>query len=165
RGDRFELHPSRLELLRTDARIRDDLSFRNWGGANRALCLPHVFLGSFLCGPGGLAAIAEHSPVYRDDPPALDYRVSGVRLGAGYELPCVEILRPRLESVAILAPLAFPAESLRAIRLIQARNLDQVVSNRLLEPAWSPRTVRTDRPPVGRAWNGSPDNRKPDGLM
>ena len=165
RGDRFELHPSRLELLRTDARIRDDLSFRNWGGANRALRLPHVFLGSFLCGPGGLAAIAEGSPVFRDDPPTLDYKVSGVRLGAGYELPCVEILRPRVESVAILAPLAFPAESLRAIRLIQARNLDQVVSNRLLEPAWSARNVRDERLSVERALKWNPENSKAHGLM
>src|SRR5438093_1453171 len=165
RGDRFELHPSRLELLRTDARIRDDLSFRNWGGANRALCLPNVFLGSFLCGPDGLAAIAEGSPVFRDDPPALDYRVSGVRLGAGYELPCVEILRPRVESVAILAPLAFPAESLKAIRLIQARNLDQVVSNRLLEPAWSARNVSDERLSVERALKWNPENSKAHGLM
>jgi len=165
RGDRFELDPRRLDLLHANDRIREDLSYRHWGGADRALRLPHVFLGTFLCGPRGLAGIAEGARVFRDDRPALDYLASDVRLGAGYELSCLRILRPRVESVATIAPGAFPSESLNAAGAMQSRNLDQIVSNRQLEPVWSAPRVAEQRPTIERAVEANPENSKANGLM
>jgi tetratricopeptide (TPR) repeat protein len=165
RGERFELDPRRIERLQADERIRDDLSYRHWGGPDRALSVPHMLLGCFLCGPRGLAALAAGAPRFHDDRPALDYRTSGLRHEGGHELSCLELLRSRIESPAVIAPGAFPPESLSAMRAVQLRNLGQIVSNRLLEPVWSAPSKASQQAVIERALAANPENSKANGLM
>jgi len=164
RGDRFELDPRRIDRLLADERIHDDLSYRHWGGPDRGLNIPHVLLGCFLCGPRGLAALSAGAPRYHDDRPELDYRASAPS-AEGYDLSCLDLLRPRLESLAVIAPGAYPPDSLSAMREVQLRNLGQIVSNALLEPVWSARSKAGQRAVIERALAANPENSKANGLM
>jgi spermidine synthase len=118
------------------ARVASDLDFRYWGGAERSLADPSVFLAGFLLGPRGLAALSAGAPPLRDDRPDLEYAAAAVDYRtATLEIAAVDLLRAHLESVedALGVSLA-PAERERVERTREG-NLGDVAAQAWLRRA------------------------------
>jgi len=100
------LDPARLAAALRDSALATDLRYSQWGGRQYQLDRPGNLLGSFLCGPAGLAALARGGRVDRDDRPLLDYATAGADEDDRYDIQALPLLRRHLEPVA--AGLASP---------------------------------------------------------
>lgn len=117
---------------RTSAAERD-MEFAYWGGAAHFVNRPEVFLGGFLMGPAGLAAMAEGGPVYRDDLPTLEYSTS--RQKGFEEFDIVELIRTHVESPAAYLVGHPPTGTLDKAARIRERNLGDIEASSLLDRA------------------------------
>ena len=72
----LKLTENRIELLKNDSIIHNDLEYFYWGGYRNSLNIPEVFAAGFLCGKEGLQGLTEGASVYNDDKPVLEYAVS-----------------------------------------------------------------------------------------
>jgi spermidine synthase len=71
-----QLSTKRLDLLRSDSKIRADLAYsfeeRPWLLMNKS----DVFAANYLMGPHTLATLSAGAPLYRDDRPVLEYQTA-----------------------------------------------------------------------------------------
>lgn len=164
--------PLRIDVRRLEERIsspavHEDMAFDLWGGHAFDLNQPRVFLGGFLCGPAGLAALARGYPVLRDDRPIVEYLTSGtVRAGID-ERPIIELLRQHADPLASVLATSLPPDSLAAVAEVRERNLGHMVSLALLgdledgagRPGYDPMAL------VSAALQANPDNAKANRIM
>ena len=131
----LRLDGTRLELLSRDGPVGRDLRFALWGGQQHSLHHPTVFLGSYLVGPRGLAALSAGAPLYRDDRPVLEYTSRDIPPEETREIPIVELLRGHLDPVADATDLALGPAERAAIREIRDENLGNLAARALLRRA------------------------------
>jgi len=72
----FRIPSERLELTRTNPRVKEDLEWSPWGGPREHLNSPAGFLGSLLMGRSELRELSSGGEVYRDDPPTFEAAVA-----------------------------------------------------------------------------------------
>lgn len=73
---KLKLTKNRIELIKNDSIINNDLEYFYWGGYRNSLNIPEVFAAGFLCGKEGLKGLTKGASVYNDDKPVLEYEVS-----------------------------------------------------------------------------------------
>jgi spermidine synthase len=118
------------------ARIAGGLDFRHWGGPQRTLADPEVFLGGFLAGPPGLAALAAGAPPFREDRPELEYDAAAVDYrSATLELDALPLLRAHLDPVAETLGLALSPAEVDRIAQVRERNLGEIAAQAWLRRA------------------------------
>jgi spermidine synthase len=130
RGAPIELRSSRLALLGTPP-VSDDLHYAYWGGPAQWLSRPGVFLGGFLCGPRGLAALADGAPVYRDDLPMLEYATVAVSADEPREVPTVHLLQRHLDPIEAVCEAVSPELLLEAEGVRDANVGDMIAAAHL----------------------------------
>jgi spermidine synthase len=113
-------------------RIAQDLRYSHWGGAAEQLGRPSALLGSYLCGPAELEAIAAGAPLLRDDRPVLEVTARAADELQARELPIVELLRGHLGSFEQLTLDPLPPDSMAVAASIRAANLGDMVASALL---------------------------------
>jgi spermidine synthase len=128
-ADRIELPVERLDLLASHAGMHEDLRYGHWGGPGHWLNQARVFLGGFLIGPGGLAALTASVTVESDDRPALAYASRGARSDEPRELAIIDILRSRLEPVTSVLRGTLSEETLAAAARERERNLGDLAAS------------------------------------
>jgi spermidine synthase len=131
------LREGRLRLLAADARIRDDLHYSHWDGADYWLSQPVVLAAGFLSGPRGLAALAGDAPPFRDDRPVLEYAAEAMLARDPPELTSVSVLRRYLDPPeTVLERGAEPALAREAVTIREMNLADLVAAARLrqIEP-------------------------------
>ena len=126
RPEPLVLEPERLDVLR-DPVVHDDLAYAHWGGPAVWLHRPEAFLASFLCGPGGVAAMSGRA-MYRDDLPVLEYETVSVTELELRELPTVELISGHLDPIESLLPEASAPLLARAAE-IRSRNLGDLAAS------------------------------------
>jgi spermidine synthase len=132
KADRWELARERFQQLRARDRIAEDLAYSYWGGPRYRLNRPLVFLGGFLMGPRGLAALAGGAKPYRDDHPKLEYAVARPTDDKENELANLALLRQHLEPVGPLLSFPLSQEEDESVREIRDRNLGDIRASALL---------------------------------
>jgi len=147
--------------------VHADMAFDLWGGHAYDLNQPHVFLGGFLCGPAGLAALARGYPVLRDDRPIVEYLTTGtVRAGLD-ERPIIELLARHADPLASVLAAPLPEDTLAMVARVRERNLGHMVCLALLgdledqagRPGYDPMAL------VTAALQANPDNAKANRIM
>lgn len=131
-ADELRIEKHRLELLETRGAVHDDLAWSHFGGEQRWLQRPEVFLAGFLVGADDLAALAGRGDLYRDDRPALAYAASGVTDSELHELPLVETIRQHLSPVSSVADVADLALSDSLVAETRAINLSDIEASALI---------------------------------
>lgn len=128
RDGKVALDPARLEAVLADSALARDLRWSQWGGREYHLDRAGNLLGSFLCGPRGLAALAAGGRIDRDDRPSLDYATAGADEDDRYDVVALPLLKRHLDPVAEgLAVPADPATIARAEE-VRARNFADMVA-------------------------------------
>ena len=134
-ADRIGVPAARLEVLSARPAVHADLRYSPWGGPAHWLNQPQAFLGGFLIGPRGLAALAAGAPIERDDRPLLAYASRAARAEDARELLHVDTLRAHLEPLADVLEGTLPAEMLAAAAAERERNLADLVASAKLRRA------------------------------
>jgi spermidine synthase len=130
--ERFRFDPARL------AAIAGDLDFRYWGGPERSLAQPLVFLAGFLMGPRGLEALAGDAPLLVDDRPDLEYAAADVDyVTATLEIDDVDLLRPHLEPASEVLGVALTPGELALVSRVRESNLGDIVAQAWLRRAYT----------------------------
>jgi spermidine synthase len=129
---RFEVPAERLDLLTSDTRLHSALRYAYWGGPSYWLNQPHVFLGGFLVGPNGLAALAAGAGIESDDRPRLAYATLDATYLEANELAILDLLRPRLEPIESILSGTVAPETLAGAVQVRERNLGDMVASALL---------------------------------
>lgn len=111
------LLPERIARLAARPEIAADLRWAHWGGEEQWWTHREAFLAAFLLGPRELAAFASGAAPRHDDPPRLEYAVSGVPPTATYEIAAAAGLRRHLAPPQALGVPLSPAEAERIARL------------------------------------------------
>ena len=127
REEPIKIESSRLALLQTPP-FSDDLQYTYWGGPAHWLRRPEVFLGGFLSGPRGLAALAEGAPLYRDNVPVLEYATADVAESEMRELPAVEALRRSQDPISTVLEENVSAAVISEAERIRQANLGDMVT-------------------------------------
>ena len=131
-AERIQIDPARLDLLVSDAAIHDDLSWSYWDGPAYWLNQAPVFLGGFLCGPGGLASLVAAAPLLDDDRPVLASATRKASDQQMNEVPILGQLRSRLEPLAAVLSAPLPDTTLAAAAAVRESNLGDIVASALL---------------------------------
>ncbi|MGH2570115.1 MAG: tetratricopeptide repeat protein, partial [bacterium] len=126
RDEPIVVRGSRLALLQTPP-VATDLEYAYWGGPAQFLSRPGVFLAGFLCGPRGLAALADGAPVYRDDLPILEYATVAVTAGEPREVPAVHALRRHLDAFDAVCAGVSP-EVLAEAGVVREKNVGDMIA-------------------------------------
>lgn len=129
-AERLRLSEARLAQLESNARVREDLAYSQWGGPRQHLHHRDAFLGGFLLGPTGLAALAGDAETYRDDRPWLEYETS--LRGAAAESEIVARLDALAEPVDTLLDAPLDAASRQRVTAMQRANLRDVLASKLV---------------------------------
>jgi spermidine synthase len=115
--------------------VSKDLDFAYWGGPAESLNRTDVFLGGFIMGPDGLAALAGSRRPLGDDRPMLDYGTARADQRQGMEIENARLLRDRLAPLpAAVASRVDEAFRLR-VRAIQASNVGDIAAAALIRRA------------------------------
>jgi spermidine synthase len=122
-AERVAISVSSLAERMAAGAVGPDLAWSYWGGPEHDVRTPERFLGGFLCGPRGLAALAGGRPVLTDDRPVLEYATRGASPHQRNELPLVELLRGELDVVGFILAEAVDAETAAAIGAMRALNV------------------------------------------
>ena len=134
-ADRIGVPAERLDVLSSRPAVHADLRYSPWGGPAHWLNQPHAFLGGFLSGPRGLAALAAGAPIERDDRPMLAYASRAARAEDANELRLLDTLRSHLEPLADVLQGPLPPEVLAAAAAHRERNLADLEASALLRQA------------------------------
>jgi hypothetical protein len=141
------------------ARIAGALDFRYWGGPERTLADPDVFLGSFLAGPRGLAALAADAPTFREDRPELEYEAADVDYRtATLELDALPLLRAHLDPVAETLGLALSPAEVDRIARVRERNLGEIAAQAWLRRVGAARSPADRLTALREAVSANPEN-------
>lgn len=127
-GGRIALDPARLAAVLADTALARDLRWSQWGGREFHLDRAGNLLGSYLCGPRGLAALSAGGRLDRDDRPQLDYATAGADEDDRYDVVALPLLKRHLDPVA--EGLAVPGDSAVFARAedVRARNFADMVA-------------------------------------
>ena len=123
---------ARLRSMLADTVLRADLDYSHWGGREYRLSRPSVLFASFLCGPGGLAALARGAPILTDDRPVLDHATVGVDERVPTELGSLAWLRKHLEPIQSQLSSPLEPDTLAAIATIREKNLADIAASATL---------------------------------
>jgi spermidine synthase len=127
-AEQLKLDEARLELLGREGDVRADLAFSQWGGPANWLNRRGNFLGAWLVGPAGLAALAADAPLLGDDRPVLEYATRRAHVTEANELPLVELLREYLSPPGELPGLELSDDERRAVAAAREANLNALVA-------------------------------------
>jgi spermidine synthase len=162
-ADSLALDPGRLALLESDARLRDDLRYSQWGGPSHWLNQPHAFLGGLLADSRGLAALAAGGELLRDDRPWLEYAAVEMdpERSSQNEHAFVDAIRPYLATAGDALGLELADATSEGAARMQERNLGDIAATaelRLLrgfQRRWPPERLL---PLVERAIAANPES-------
>lgn len=115
--------------------IHEDLAYSHWGGVKHRLNQPHVFAGSFLTGPRGLAALASTGDIYGDDRPILDYQMTDVDENAANEIPLAQTIARHLEGPSHYLALDLDQSGWRSAEEIRRQNLNDLIASGFVRKA------------------------------
>jgi len=161
-GREPKLSARRLELLRNDARIREDLAYSQWGGRPFHLNDRANFAAGFLIGPSGLRAMvggqrsgAESDLVIRAKE-AWDPEQNMAR-----EAAITELVRRNLQPIETVLEECFPESELQRARSVREKNLANIASAGF--GRWALVEASKDRLDsalacMGKAWAANPDS-------
>ena len=127
-GGAIALDPARLAAALRDSTLARDLRYSQWGGRKYHLDRAGNLLGSFLCGPAGLAALTHGGRLDRDDRPRLDYAAAGADEDDRFDVEALPLLRRHLDPLG--GALAGPPDPalLATAEDVRARNFADMVA-------------------------------------